>query len=154
MPSYTIRQATVADAAAITRHRIEMFREMGELTADEAVVVESASRARLAAQLESGEYLGWLTETSGQVVAGAGVLLHQYYPSRANPRGRPTAYILNVFTETTHRGRSIATDLMLLAEDEFRRRGVSYLVLHASQFGRPIYEKLGWQSTTEMSKML
>ena len=25
--------------------------------------------------------------------------LHQYHPSRANPHGRPTAYILNVYTD-------------------------------------------------------
>jgi GNAT superfamily N-acetyltransferase len=150
MPSYTIRQATVADAAAITRHRIEMFREMGELTADEAVVVESASRPRLAAQLESGEYLGWLTETSGQVVAGAGVLLHQYYPSRANPRGRPTAYILNVFTEPDHRRQGLAHDLISEILAWCRVHDIPRASLHASRFGRSVYNRLGFKETNEM----
>jgi hypothetical protein len=96
MPDYRIRQATVSDAPLIARHRVGMFQDIGELTPDEPAVVESASRTCLVGQLVSGGYVGWLAETGGEVVAGAGVLLHRYYTTRANPRGRLTAYILNV----------------------------------------------------------
>src|SRR5580704_11626588 len=112
MPDYRIRHATISDAPVIARHRVNMFREMGELPPDDAPVVESASRARLVAQLVSGEYVGWLADDRGEVVAGAGVLLHQYYPTRANPRGRPTAYILNVYTEPGYRRQGLAQQLI------------------------------------------
>src|SRR5712692_1596060 len=86
MPDYRIRQATVSDAPVIARHRVDMFQDMGELAPDEAAVVESASRTRLVGQLVSGEYIGWLAETGGEVVAGAGVLLHQYYTEPGHRR--------------------------------------------------------------------
>ena len=90
LPEYTIRRATASDAAVIAGHRVEMFRAMG--VTDEALAgVEDASRDRLARQIASGEYTGWLVEHDGVPVAGAGVLLHQYYPSAPNPRGQPTA---------------------------------------------------------------
>jgi GNAT superfamily N-acetyltransferase len=150
VPNYSIRRATESDAAVIARHRVEMFRDMGELTADEALVVESASRTRLVDQLRSGDYVGWLVETGGQVVAGAGVVLHEYYPSRTNPRGRPTAYILNVFTEPEHRRKGLAADLVKEILVWCRAYDIPRANLHASRFGRPVYRRLGFVETNEM----
>lgn len=150
MPDYRIRHATVSDAPVIARHRVRMFQEMGELTPEEAVLVESASRARLIDQVGSGEYVGWLAETDGQVVAGAGVLLHQYYPTRTNPRGRPTAYILNVYTEPGHRRQGLAQQLIAAILDWCRARDIPRASLHASQFGQSVYDRLGFRQTNEM----
>jgi GNAT superfamily N-acetyltransferase len=150
MPDYRIRQATVSDAPIIARHRVGMYQDMGELTPDESAVVESASRARLVDQLGSGEYVGWLVEADGEVVAGAGVLLHQYYPSRTNPRGRPTAYILNVYTAAQHRRQGLAYQLIKEILAWCRAHDIPRASLHASEFGRSVYERLGFTPTNEM----
>ena len=34
------------------------------------------------------------------------------------------------------------------------RRGVTFAILHATAMGRPLYERLGWAATSEMSKPL
>ena len=68
---YVIRPATVADAAAIAHHRVAMFRDMGLLANGDDPALEAAARAYLLAALPSGEYLGWVIEAHGQVVAGA-----------------------------------------------------------------------------------
>jgi hypothetical protein len=39
---------------------------------------------------------------------------------------------------------------MAPAKLEGERRGLAYLVLHATEMGRPMYEKLGWQHSAEM----
>jgi GNAT superfamily N-acetyltransferase len=150
MPDYRIRQATVSDAPVIARHRVGMFQDMGELEPDEAAVVESASHTRLVDQLASGEYVGWLAESGGDVLAGAGVLLHQYYPTRANPRGRPTAYILNVYTEPGHRRQGLAHQLMSEILAWCRANDIPRASLHASPFGKSVYERLGFAQTNEM----
>lgn len=49
MQDYRIRRASVSDAPASARQRVRMFQEMGELSLDDTPIVESASRARLAA---------------------------------------------------------------------------------------------------------
>ena len=41
--------------------------------------------------------------------------------------------------------------LMHEAELSFRRQGVNYVFLHASEAGRPLYESLGFAPTTEMA---
>jgi GNAT superfamily N-acetyltransferase len=150
MPDYRIRQASVSDAPVIARHRVGMFQDMGELAPDEAAIVESTSRRRLVGQLASGEYVGWLAESNGQIVAGAGVLLHQYYPTLANPRGRPTAYILNVYTEPGHRRQGLASQLIAEILAWCRAHDIPRASLHASRFGRSVYERLGFAQTNEM----
>ena len=147
---YRIRHASVSDAPVIARHRVGMFQDMGELAPDEVAVVESTSRRRLVGELVSGEYVGWLAETGGEIVAGVGVLLHQYYPTRANPRGRPTAYILNVYTEPGHRRRGLANQLIAEILAWCRTHDIPRASLHASRFGRSVYERLGFAQTNEM----
>jgi hypothetical protein len=44
--------------------------------------------------------------------------------------------------------------MMVAAEEEFRRREIQYLVLHASDAGKPLYQAMGWGATNEMSKRL
>src|SRR5262245_18607166 len=136
MPAYTIRRATVSDADVIAHHRVAMFAEMGTLTNDTAGVVKAATVHRLTVNLESGAYVGWLTEADNAVVAGAGVLLHSYYPSSTDPDGRPTAYVLNVYTEPPHRHRHLASTLMREIIAWCHAQDVHRVSLHASSFGR------------------
>ena len=41
--------------------------------------------------------------------------------------------------------------LMELATAEGRRRGLAFMILHATEMGRPLYERLGWSATREMA---
>lgn len=150
MSGYRIRSATAADAAVIAHHRVAMFRDMGEGGDDERI--EAATRERLVEQLASGDYRGWLVEADGAVVAGAGILLHHYYPNAKNPRGRPTAYILNVYTEPAHRSRGLAAGLIETILDWCRAHDVPRASLHASELGRALYERLGFAATNEMRR--
>ena len=137
----------------ICSHRARMFAEAGR-PEDELRVMAEFFREWLRPRLEDGRYFGFLVEESGAVVAGIGLMLIDWPPHFLHPTSSQRGYVLNVFVEKEHRGRAIATELMFLAEQEFARRGVSYLVLHASEQGRPVYEKLGWRNTTEMCKKL
>jgi ribosomal protein S18 acetylase RimI-like enzyme len=150
MTHYRIRRAEVSDAPIVAHHRVEMFKEMGELPAGAVAPVESTSRARLVEELASGEYRGWLAEAGGEVVAGAGVLLHKYYPSAANPSGRPTAYILNVYIEPAHRRQGLARRLILEILEWCRAHDIPRASLHASLSGRSVYAQLGFIETNEM----
>jgi GNAT superfamily N-acetyltransferase len=151
MATYRVRHAVVTDAQTIARHRVGMFRDMGQLTPEEAPGVEAATHAMLIDQIVSGDYVGWLAETAeDEVIAGAGVLLHSYYPTGRNPRGRPTAYILNVYTEPAHRRHGLASRLVSEILGWCRSHGIPRASLHSSAFGRSVYERLGFEPTNEM----
>jgi GNAT superfamily N-acetyltransferase len=146
---YRIRAATVADAVVIARHRVEMFRDMG-VPAAALEPVRTATEQRVRQQIAAAEYHGWLVELDGAVVAGAGVLLHQYHPSAPNPLGRPTAYILNVYTEPDHRRHGLARRLMNEILAWCVAENIPRASLHASEAGRSMYEQLGFVTSNEL----
>ena len=71
---YSIRQATVRDAAIIAQHRVGMFRDMGLVPTDAlAAVLLETSTAALGALLRERSYVGWLAIAQRAcVLAGAG----------------------------------------------------------------------------------
>jgi GNAT superfamily N-acetyltransferase len=150
LSGYTARRATVADAGVIAHHRVAMFRDMGVLAEREAPALHAASEAYLTTALRSGEYLGWVIEVQGQVVAGGGMLIRPLLPRPGCTQGSEEAYVLNVYTEPAHRRRGVARQLMQVILDECVTRGITRLSLHASDDGRPLYVAMGFLQTNEM----
>ena len=158
--NFQIRLAAVADLELISWHRARMFRDMGELPPDlfESFRVESLET--LQRMFDRGEYVGWLASPEnepGQIVAGAGLQLREVPPHpQTNPNGRidivsgRQAIIQNVFTEPEWRRRGLAALLIERIIDWTREQGIDSLVLHASDEGRALYERLGFIATTEM----
>jgi GNAT superfamily N-acetyltransferase len=60
------------------------------------------------------------------------------------------AYLLNFYVTPAARGRGLAGQMLRMALDEARRRGIGVVSLHASRLGRPIYERNGFEGTNEM----
>ena len=151
-----IRPATATDADVLGRHRAAMFRDMGRTAgADAEAALAEATASYLAEALPAGEYAGWLAVApDGAVVGGAGVQLRPIVP-RPGPGGAvltaPQALLLNVYTEPAWRRRGIAERLVRAALAWADARGASGVVLHASDAGRALYERLGFRPTNEMA---
>ena len=108
------------------------------------------ARPWLSRALADGSYHHWLAlDSSGRVAGGGGVLL---CPWPANPKDPCTrrALILNVYTEPEFRKRRIARQIMLTILAWVKQQGLSAVNLHASDEGRHLYEKLGFEATNEM----
>lgn len=156
MTSYQIRLCSEKDAAAIARHRVEMFREMGQVpTGALARELLDKSTVALAAALADGSYVGWFAvQDNGATIAGAGVHIKPQLPRIANDRKRievsPVPLAVNVYTEPEFRGRGIARALMHTVMEWSRSKGADRIVLHASDAGRPLYSSLGFKPTNEM----
>ena len=60
------------------------------------------------------------------------------------------AYLLNFYVDPAFRGRGLAYDLLKTAVEDARRRGIRVVSLHASKFGKPLYERNGFEATNEM----
>lgn len=154
---YVIRRATAADAGVLARHRVEMFRDMGELPDHLADPLTEASRAYFERAILDGRYVAWVAESGdrpGDVIAGAGLQLRDLLP-RPAPQGDhlvqgPQGLILNVFTERPWRRRGVADALMRELLRWCRNNGIESIVLHASEEGRPLYRQLGFKPTNEM----
>jgi GNAT superfamily N-acetyltransferase len=148
--TYQIRSATSQDLHAILRHRRRMFEDMGFTDRHALDMMIAISTPLIGRGLMDGTYRGWLAETSGDgVVSGAGVILLEFQPHPMDPRPH-RAWVVNMFTEPEHRRRGLARRLMLTIVEWCRAEGMRFLYLHASDDGRPLYERMRFKSTNEM----
>lgn len=151
-----IRRATIHDAKVIAYHRARMFHDMGQIPDHLFESFKSRSAERLRELFNSGEYVGWLaapTESPDKIVAGAGVQVRRVLPHPANDQvfaeGRH-GLIINVFTEPDWRRQGIGELLMKEIIEWSKSEKLDRLVLHASEFGKKLYERLGFVLTNEM----
>lgn len=146
---FETRLATAADAELIAEQRCRMFIDAGQ--ADEALTKAVFAKfvPWVRPKLEDGSYVGWLTSKDGVVVAGAGMLLMDFPPHWMDPEP-VRAYLLNFYVDPEFRGHGIAYELLKTAVDDARRRGIKVVSLHASKFGKPLYERNGFKATNEM----
>ena len=100
--------------------------------------------------IAEGKYSGWITEDEGRPVASAGILVLDWPPHPLDPTGVERGYLLNVFVEPEYRRRGLAHALVDLCLAEAHHRGLRVVALHSSDTARPIYESLGFRSTSEM----
>jgi GNAT superfamily N-acetyltransferase len=131
-----IRVATPEDAAVVAGHRYPG--EVGEHLAVYA--------AWLPGVMAEGRYFGWLAVQGERVVAGAGLLIVPWQPSRTDPRpvrGRA----VNVFVEPGFRRRGVARSLLIGVLAEARRLEMPGVGLSATAQGRSLYVSLGFRDS-------
>jgi len=146
----TLRPIAPGDLDTIVRHRSAMFRDSGRPT-DVIAELEAPFCAWLKPRLADGRYFGWIAEEEGAPVAGIGMMEIEWPPHPSHPTSDRRGYILNVYVEPAYRRRGLAKRLMAAATEEAKARGLEFVVLHATEQGRPLYASLGWTSSREMA---
>jgi GNAT superfamily N-acetyltransferase len=100
-------------------------------------------------RLADGRYVGMVIEEDGVALASAGIFFADFPPHFLDVKaGRP--YLTNFYSAPEARGRGFAKQLLAACVDVCRERGHDLVVLHASPFGKPIYEKFGFEPSNEM----
>jgi len=150
---YQIRSAVPADLEIVLHHRRRMFEDMGSTDSHGLDVMIKNSTPILKRGLSDGTYRGWMVTSGGEVVAGGGIIFHEYQPSPQDPRPQ-RAWVVNLFTEPEHRRQGLARLLMQTMLEWCRQHSMLFLYLHASEQGRPLYESLGFEATNEMRLIL
>ena len=147
----TVRLATLEDASLITAHRHIMFADNNFASEARFADMDAVFEPWVRDHLEDGSYVGLLLEEEGtkEVVAGAGVFFMEFPPHWMHLEAR-RGYLLNFYTVPEARGKGYAKVLLKACVDLCRERSVEIVTLHASPFGRPIYEKFGFEASTEM----
>jgi GNAT superfamily N-acetyltransferase len=149
--NYTTRNVGEHDIELITRHREAMFAASGKHAAETLRNMSAHFPDCLAPKPADDSYFGWVVEENGNPVASLGMIVIDWPPHPAHPAQAQRDYILNVFVEPAHRRKGLARQLMALADQAAKDRGLEYVVLHATAQGRQMYEKLGWAQTSEMA---
>lgn len=145
MDDVAIRPATLADLPLLLRYRRAMADEMDG--ADPAAVDKmiAALEPYLREAIPEGRWHAWIAEPGG---CGA-VEIVRWVPGRLDPTPR-RAWMHTIYVEPSMRRRGIGRKLTETILDWCREQGFEWVYLHASEQGRPLYERLGFRASTEM----
>lgn len=132
--AWSLRPVLAADAGQVAAHGCHR---------DEDAARRPGYAAWVGPRIEAGRYVGWFAEAGGEVVAGAGAVLLDWGPTRANPGGQ-MARIANVFTVPALRGRGLARELLQAVMRQCEAQGVREFNLGATPEGRGLYRSLGF----------
>jgi GNAT superfamily N-acetyltransferase len=153
-PAFSIRETSAADLDEILHHRRMMFYDMGYQDGSVLDQVVQSSRPCIQRYLADGSYRGWFATAEGRVAAGVGLIITELVSGPLSPEQTSRPYLLNVYTEPEFRNRGLARLLTLKAIDWCRSHGFKILWLHASKYGKPLYDSLGFEPTNEMKLVL
>ncbi|EQB2598367.1 GNAT family N-acetyltransferase [Aeromonas salmonicida] len=139
-----IRQADMADIPALVSLRMGLFCEVGEL-ADPLADLDlwQATSAYFSAGQADGSARSWVAEVGGEVVASGTLALFVRPPYPGNVSGKE-AYLLNMYTLPAHRKQGMASALLNAMVAHARTEHLGKVWLHASDQGRPLYERIGF----------
>jgi GNAT superfamily N-acetyltransferase len=154
--TFQIRRAIAQDADIISWHRARMFQDMEDVSGDAFEILRAKARTRLEQWIDNRNYIGWLATPVDEpetIVAGAGVQLQPILPRPLDVstigEGRQGT-IVNVFTEPQWRRRGVAGRLVKEIIAWSKNECLDRSLLHASDDGRSVYERLGFIAGNEM----
>ena len=152
---FRIREVGIDDLEEVLRHRRQMFFDMGYR--DEAALDSMIGHSRpcVAKYLSEGSYKGWFAVAQdGEIAAGVGLIITELVSGPLRPDQIQRPYLLNVYTYPQFRKMGFARKLTELAIEYCRNQKFGIVWLHASEYGRALYESLGFVPTNEMKLML
>jgi GNAT superfamily N-acetyltransferase len=148
-----IRQSTPDDLSEILRQRRGMYEDMGFKDDAALSAMVSTCEPYLTTALADGSFQSWLA-VDGKRMVGGGAVLITPWPSHPYDLECRRATILNVYVYPEFRRKGIARRLMQTMIDWCREQGLAAVYLHSSKEGRPLYEALGFEPTSEMKLKL
>ena len=145
----SIRDAGLEDVPILAIHHRTMFEEIlsakgRSIDSDRLDDLEQNYARKLRKQFPAGDCKVWIAENEGHIAASGGVTLMTTVPVPDDPSSR-IAYLHSMFTDKSFRKMGLAQRIVETALDYCRSIGIRRVILNASDAGRPLYEKLGFE---------
>ncbi len=134
---WSLRRVVSADAEQVAAH--------GQWNEPASSARRIAYATWVRPRIESGAYVGWFAIQGEVVLAGAGAILLDWGPTRANPGG-VMARINNVFTDVHWRRLGIARALLDAVLEHCEALGVQEFNLGATPEAHALYASLGFEA--------
>lgn len=151
-----IRKAALTDIDLLIRLRIDFLGELHPLSPGESETISASLRDYFGRHIPAGTCMAMLAFDGEEPVSTAYLGICEKPANRSFVNG-VTATLLNVWTHPNYRRQGIATGLIRALIEDARQAGVSSIDLSATEAGRPVYEKLGFEPDpfyTEMRLIL
>ena len=140
------RIATADDIELLMSSRLEMLRVVNNLTDDyvfpDLIVKESRD------YFLNGDQTTVLAIDDAEVIGCASMSYMRIMPTFSHPTGK-RAHLMNVYTRNEYRRQGIARKMVNMLIEDAWNRGSTEISLDATTMGRPLYESLGFKTSSE-----
>lgn len=140
------RLAAAQDFHALAQMRVDMLCEGEDHPGEFRARLRENTLRYMQAGLEDGSFIVWVAEENGRIIAMGGAAFFALPPNDWCPEGK-TAYIGNLYTLPAFRGQGVGTGLLSLIVEQARARGCERVLLNATELGRPLYERYGFEDS-------
>ena len=140
-----IRPADDADIDHVATWRLAFLADHRDVEPSElGGAFAAATRAFVDEHQRAGDLRAWLAEDDDGTTVGVVSLLVRPVPPRPDALATNEGYVLNLYVSAHHRRRGIGQLLLDSCLDHARDHRFRRLVLHATEDGRPMYERAGF----------
>ncbi|WP_034450047.1 GNAT family N-acetyltransferase [Butyrivibrio sp. AE2032] len=140
------RIATADDIELLMSSRLEMLKVVNNLTDDyvfpDLIVNESRD------YFLNGDQTTVIAIDGAEVIGCASMSYMRIMPTFSHPTGK-RAHLMNVYTRNEYRRQGIARKMVLMLIEDAWNRGSTEISLDATTMGRPLYESLGFKTSSE-----
>ncbi len=143
-----VRRASVNNIDEIVKLRIAFLREVQPDVSVPDDEIYEQTRQYVLDKLPTDEYLVWLAEEDNHIVGISSLVFYHRPPTLLNSSSL-YAHVLNVYSLPEHRRQGIATTLLKEIIEYVKSTPAKRLSLNASEEGRPVYERLGFQASDD-----
>ena len=140
------RTAGAGDLEQLMQSRMDTLRAVNRLEDDYVFSGELISAAE--EFFLRGDQTTVLAEAEGRTVGCATMCYYTLMPTFSHPSGR-RAHLMNVYTEAAWRRKGIAFRMVSMLISEAWKRDVTEISLDATESGRPLYRRLGFEDSDE-----
>ena len=105
--------------------------------------IEKTNKIYFETAVADNTFVAWLAVDGDKIVATSGLIFY-VVPPAFNFNGK-IAYIMNMFTFPEYRKQGIGTELFNRIVNEAKIRSYKIIKLHATDMGKPLYEKYGFK---------
>lgn len=155
---YVIRKAVLSDVQILVSHHSQMFKEIRILQEkivdqDKYKKMEESQTKKLQDEMPRGLCHAWVVEDDNKVAIASGAISIYSFTASPEDPAYTGAYVHSIYTEKQHRGNKLSTLIVKEAISFCQDKGISRMLLIASDAGRPIYEKIGFEPITTLMYM-
>lgn len=149
-----IRKAGIEDIDLLIKLRMDyLSADKGPMTHEEQEEIRPKLKDYFTKWITNGGFAAFIAEADGNVLSTAFLSIVER-PPRSAYSSYLVGTVYNVFTYAEFRRKGIATQVMSALMEEAESLGVASVDLSATKDGKPLYEKLGFQTIhyTSMKK--
>ena len=112
-----------------------------------------ANRQYYRKHIADGTHLAFVAENDeGEGMGCGAVCLTDELPSPDNPTGK-CAYLMNIYVRDEFRRHGVAHAIVIKLIEEARKRECDKIYLETTDYGRPVYESLGFKDMKDLMKL-